>query len=139
MRTARILPLVATSLLFASVTSSVTQPASAAGSQCTRGWTGTVTYGRQQSSNSSKTQDRVSGRGTESSNFSLSSHYSAQIAVRDVRDPSAVNGLASISMNSNSSETRSAQDSYTCPHEKGRRTMTGTFVDKGARAESKPT
>ena len=57
--------------------------APAAAAQCTRGWTGTVQYARSQSNNSNKTVDRVSGKGTDTTNWTMTYDYAAQVAVRE--------------------------------------------------------
>ena len=61
--------------------SSVASPVAAA--QCTRGWTGTIQYSRSQSNSDNKTVDRVTGTGTETTNWTLTSEYGAQVAVRE--------------------------------------------------------
>lgn len=126
---ARTLPLITTALLLSTTTGPALSSAAAAAT-CTSGWTGSVTYSRIQSANTSKTQDRVSGKGTETTNWTMNYNYNAQIAVRALRDPSAPNGVASIAMSSSSTETKAAKDRYICPHEKTAREMTGNFTSQ---------
>ncbi|MGH6782932.1 MAG: esterase/lipase family protein, partial [Sphingomonadaceae bacterium] len=105
-------------------------PLAAEAAQCTRGWAGTVQYSRSQADSSSKTEQRVSGKGTETTNWSMTYDYVAQVAVRATAEPDVSIGRANISLNSISTETKSAQDRYVCPHERTPRTMSGNFVSK---------
>lgn len=105
-------------------------PLAAEAAQCTRGWAGAVQYSRSQANNSSKTEQRVSGKGTETTNWSMTYDYVAQVAVRATAEPDVSIGRANINLNSISTETKSAQDRYVCPHERTPRTMSGSFVSK---------
>lgn len=62
-------------------------PASAqkSASLCESGWACTVQYSRNQSLSDSKTVQRVSGKGTENSNFSLT--YTRTAARRSMKRP----------------------------------------------------
>jgi pimeloyl-ACP methyl ester carboxylesterase len=105
-----------------------TAAAPAAAAQCTRGWTGTVQYTRSQANSSNKTVDRVSGKGTDTTNWTMTYDYVAQVAVREGPDPESSIGKANISLASVSTETRTAQDRQICPHERTPRAMSGNFV-----------
>ena len=106
--------------------SSVASPVAAA--QCTRGWTGTIQYARSQSNSDNKTVDRVTGRGTETTNWTLSYEYGAQVAVREAPGSDNSLGTANINLTSVSTETKSAKDQQVCPHTKQRRAVSGDFV-----------
>lgn len=109
------------------VLSGAATPAIAAG--CASGWTGTVNYTRAQSDNRDKTVDRVTGRGTETTNWTFQYNYGAQIAVRALAQGMSA-GQASISHASSSTETKSAQDIDVCPRTRERRQVSGNFVSK---------
>jgi len=120
----RNLPVLAAGLMLSGGAS----PVAAAAAQCASGWAGSVQYSRSQANSDSKTEKRVSGKGTETTNWSMNYQYSAQVAVRATPDPDISTGRASISMTSTSSESKSAEDRYICPHERTPRSMTGSFV-----------
>ncbi|MGR4893264.1 esterase/lipase family protein [Sphingopyxis sp. LARHCG72] len=103
-------------------------PVAAAAAQCASGWAGSVQYSRSQANSDSKTEKRVSGKGTETTNWSMNYEYAAQVAVRATPDPDVSTGRANISMTSTSTESKSAEDRYICPHERTPRSMTGSFV-----------
>ncbi|MCW1431108.1 alpha/beta fold hydrolase [Novosphingobium sp. JCM 18896] len=108
--------------------SGVAAPAIAA--QCSSGWTGTINYSRTQALSDNKTVDRVSRKGTETTNFNLAYNYGASIAVRAEGGAGLSAGRANIAMTSSSTETRSAQDQDVCPLTKQRHEVSGSFVDK---------
>jgi pimeloyl-ACP methyl ester carboxylesterase len=110
------------------ILSGAATPAIAA--QCTRGWTGSVQYSRSQANSNTKTEQRVSGKGTETTSWSMTYDYGAQVAVRETPDADVSIGRANISLSSVSTETKSAQDQYICPHERTPRQMSGSFVTK---------
>ena len=122
----RILPALSVGLIL----SSTALPAAAAAGQCARGWTGTVEYTRSQANNSSKTVERVSRKGTDTTNWSMTYNYAAQVAVRATPDPDLSLGRANISLSSVSTETTSAQDQQICPHTTTPRSVSGSFVTK---------
>lgn len=102
--------------------------ASAAGGTCTRGWTGSVQYFRSQANSSSKSQERVSGKGMDTTNWSMTYDYSAQIAVREAAEPGLSAGRANVNVNSVSTETRASMDQHMCSGERTPRSMSGNFV-----------
>ncbi len=122
----RALPALAIGLIL----SSTAVPVAAAAAQCTRGWAGTVEYARSQSNNSSKTVERVSRKGTDTTNWTMTYEYAAQVAVRATADPDLSLGRANISLSSISTETTTARDQDICPHTRTPRSMSGTFVTK---------
>jgi pimeloyl-ACP methyl ester carboxylesterase len=99
-----------------------------AAAQCAGGWAGSVQYSRSQSNSNTKTEQRVSGKGTETTNWSMTYDYAAQVAVRATPNPDVSIGKANISLSSVSTEAKSAQDRYICPHERTPRAMSGSFV-----------
>lgn len=127
----RTLPTLAIGLMLSSATLPVAagMPTAAAG-KCAGGWAGSVRYSRTYANSSSKTVQRVSGTGTETSNWSMNSNYTAQVSVRATPDPDISLARANISMSSVSKETKSSNDRRICPHEKTMRAMSGSFVDQ---------
>lgn len=105
-------------------------PVAAAANQCATGWAGTIQYTRKQSNSDSKTQTRVSGKGTETTNWAMTYDYAAQVTVRPAPDGDFSLGRANINMNSVSTETKAANDQMICPHERTMRQMSGRFVNK---------
>ena len=104
-------------------------PVAAAASQCTRGWAGSVQYTRTQSNSQSKTEDRISNRGKETTDWSMTYNYTANVAVRAAANSSDSTGVASISLSSVSTERKASDDRQICPHERTPRTMRGNFVN----------
>lgn len=125
----RSLPSIAAGLMLSGAAAPVAAKMAAA-SQCARGWTGSVQYTRNQSHSDAKTEQRVSGKGTETTNWSMTYDYAAQVAVRGVPDSELSTGRANISLTSVSTETRTAEDRYICPHERTPRSMSGSFVSQ---------
>lgn len=119
-------PALAAGLVF----SNAAAPLAAEKGSCAGGWSGTVQYTRAQSNSDAKTVQRVSGTGTENSNWSMTYNYAAQIAVRATPDPNVSDARANITLASVSTETKTAQDRYVCRNEKTARTMSGNFVTK---------
>jgi pimeloyl-ACP methyl ester carboxylesterase len=101
-----------------------------AAAQCTRGWTGTVQYSRSQANSSNKTVDRISGKGKDTTNWSMTYDYGAQIAVREGPDPDSSLGKANVSLTSVSTETKSSNDQQICPHTTTPRAVSGSFITK---------
>ena len=126
MTVSRTLPALAISLIL----SSTALPTVAAAAQCTRGWTGSVQYTRSQANSSSKTVERVSRKGSDTTNWSMTYDYAAQVAVRATPDPDISLGRANITLSSVSTETTTAQDQQICPHTRTPRQVSGSFVSK---------
>ena len=121
----RTLPALAVGLMLSGAASPV-----AAVTQCTAGWAGSIQYSRKQSISDSKTEQRISGKGTETTNWTLNHDYSAQVSVRPAPDGDFSLGRANIAMTSISNETKSASDKMICPHERHVSEMSGKFVRK---------
>lgn len=117
-------------IAIAPLLSTTAVPLAAEAAQCASGWAGTVQYTRTQANSSSKTVTRVTGKGEETTNWSLTYDYVAQVAVRAAPEPELSLGRANISLNSVSTETKTAKDQYVCPHERAPRTMSGSFITK---------
>jgi len=122
----RILP----ALAIASSLSSTAIPLAAEAAGCSSGWAGTIQYTRSQANSDAKTEQRVTGKGTETTNWSMTYDYVAQVSVRPAPGSDDSLGRANISATSVSTETKSAQDRYICPHERTPRAMSGSFVSK---------
>lgn len=101
-----------------------------AATRCESGWAGNIQYTRKQTNSDNKTEQRISGKGTETTNWSLNADYSAQVSVRPAPDGDFSLGRANINMTSTSTETKSANDKMICPHERHVREMSGNFVRK---------
>jgi pimeloyl-ACP methyl ester carboxylesterase len=110
--------------------SSTAIPLAAQAAQCSSGWAGTIQYSRNQSNSDAKTEQRVTGKGTETTNWSMTYDYVAQVSVRPAAEADYSIGKATISLTSVSTETKSAQDRYICPHERTPRAMSGSFISK---------
>jgi pimeloyl-ACP methyl ester carboxylesterase len=126
----RSLPALAIGLMLASTAVPVAAEAAAAAAKCTRGWAGSVQYSRSQANSSSKTEERVSRKGMDTTNWSMKYDYTAQIAVRATPQPDFSVGRANISLSSVSTETRASQDQHMCSGERTPRTMSGQFVNR---------
>ena len=98
--------------------------------KCTSGWAGTIQYSRNQANSDSKTVTRLSGKGTQTTDWSLKANYTAQIAVRPAADAEYSTGLANINASSVSTETVAANDRDICPHQRVSQGMSGNFVSK---------
>ncbi len=122
----RVLP----ALAIASLLTTTVAPVAAEAAACASGWAGTVQYTRNQANSDAKTEQRVTGKGTETTNWSMTSNYAAQVSVRPAPEPDLSLARANISLSSVSTETKSAQDKYICPHERTPRAMSGSFVSK---------
>ncbi len=105
-------------------------PVAAAAAQCTRAWTGSVQYSRSHANSSSKTEDRISGKGTETTNWSTTFKYTAQVSVREGPDRTSSIAKANIGVSSVSTETKTANDRHICPHERTPRAMSGSFASR---------
>ncbi|SEH17211.1 Putative serine esterase [Sphingopyxis sp. YR583] len=127
MKISRTLPALTLALMLSGAAAPV---AAAAAAQCDSGWAGTISYSRHQSNSNSKTEKRVSGKGTETSDWGMTYDYKAQVVVRATENPDLSTGLANISLNSVSTETKSANERFICPHERTPREMSGNFVYK---------
>ena len=112
------------------ILSSTAFPAAAAASQCVRGWMGSIQYSRSQANNSSRSEQRVSGKGMDSTTSSMTYDYSAQVAVRAGTAPGVSFGRADIGLTSVSSESRASTDEDICPGTYTPRQMSSTFVTK---------
>lgn len=124
----RSLPALAAGLLLSGAALPVA--ASAAGAQCTRGWTGSVQYFRSQANSNSKTEKRVSGKGMDTMNWSMTYDYAAQIAVREAAEAGLSAARANINASLVSTETKSSMDQHMCSGERTPRSMSGNFVSK---------
>lgn len=107
-------------------------PASAqnAGVACANGWAGTVQYSRNQALSDTKTEQRVSGKGTETTNFSMTYDYTVQVSLRAQPGSELSEARANITLASFSREAKTANDRHICPHERAERTMSGTFLSE---------
>ena len=105
--------------------------AAPAGGAKSSAWTGTVSYTRTQSLSESKTEDRISGRGKDTRNFSLKYDYKATVGV--VEDPqrrgSSI-GKANITHSFAATDTTLAVEKNSCDRGKTWQEMTGKFVSE---------
>lgn len=98
--------------------------------QCQSGWTGTINYKRTQSVSDNKTVPRISGKGTQTTNFAMNYDYGARIAVRALAEAGLSAGRADISHTQTATETTSSQDIQVCPHTYERRQVSGTSTSQ---------
>ena len=105
------------------------QPTAAA--KCSGAWTGSITYTRTQSSSNSKTVERVSGRGQDTTNFEMHYNYRAQIAVIESQERSGSSiGRATVNHSMTSTETVDAKERNSCDRGKTWQVMSGTSTSK---------
>lgn len=107
-----------------------TPVAAAAAAKCASGWAGTVEFSRHQANSDSKTVTRVSGKGTQTTDSSMTYDYTAQVAVRPAPGAEYSLGTAKIDLSSVATETVNSNDRMICPHERTIRQMSGSFVSK---------
>jgi hypothetical protein len=105
----------------------------AAAPKCLGAWTGIISYSRTQSLSNSKTVERVSGRGQDTTNFEMKYDYKASVIVTE--DP-AMNGqskaVAAINHNMSSSETVVGKEKNSCDRGKSWQEMSGTGTSKSS-------
>lgn len=114
------------SAAFAQKTSTAAK--SSAAPKCASGaWTGVITYGRFQTMTNNKTEQRVSGRGQDTTSFNMTYNYNAKVAVMESpENNSSSRGLATIDSNMNSTEVVEAKESNSCDRGKTWKVMSGT-------------
>jgi hypothetical protein len=104
----------------------------AATPKCSGVMTGTIKYTRTQSLTDNKTVQRVSGRGTDKTDFHMAYEYNALVALTE--DPSkGVGGskaIANIDQKMSSTETVVANESNSCDRGKSWQNMSGTSTSK---------
>jgi pimeloyl-ACP methyl ester carboxylesterase len=105
-------------------------PVAAAAAKCESGWAGTVEYSRHQANSNSKTVQRISGKGTQTTDTSMIYDYTAQVAVRPAPGAEYSLGTANINMTAVATETVNSNDRMICPHERVERQMSGHSVSK---------
>jgi pimeloyl-ACP methyl ester carboxylesterase len=112
-------------------TSTVASNKPKASAKCSGAWTGSITYTRSQSSSNSKTVERVSGRGQDTTNFEMSYNYRAQVAVIEApeRNGSSI-GRATVNHSMTSSETVDAKERNSCDRGKTWQVMSGNSTSK---------
>lgn len=105
------------------------QPMAAA--KCSGAWTGSITYTRSQTTSNSKTVDRVSGRGQDTTNFEMNYNYKAQVAVIEAPEKNGSSvGRATINHSMTSSEIVEAKERNSCDRGKTWQEMSGTSTSK---------
>jgi pimeloyl-ACP methyl ester carboxylesterase len=125
-------PTVALGLLgtFVASLAAAAAPAPAGPACASSAWTGTVSYQRLQSTSSSKTVPRVSGRGEDRTDFEMSYDYKALVAVTASPDGRGSVGKATVRQTSSSKETTVAKETNSCDRGKSWQEMTGTFTNE---------
>ncbi len=126
----RTLPALAVGLMLSSATVPSAAGMKTTAAACTSGWVGNINYTRHMANSQNKTVTRVSGKGTDRSNWSMTYDYAAQVTVRATDNPDLSLGRANISMKSISTETKAAEDRDMCMQQRVYRTVTGNFVSK---------
>ncbi|WP_342250899.1 esterase/lipase family protein [Sphingomonas sp. OTU376] len=126
----RTLPALAAGLMLSSATVPAAAGMKAAPAKCTSGWVGNVQYSRHIANSQDKTVARVSGKGTDTTSWSMTYDYAAQVTVRATDNPDISLGRANINLKSISIETKAAQDTDMCMQQRMYRTVSGNFVSK---------
>lgn len=130
------------SLAFGLILTSAANPPAPAGTAparaCIRGWSGSIQFTRKQTSTFSKSEPRLSGKGTQTSNSTTNYDYAAQIGVRETPERQGFStATARISSVNTLSRSTSATDQGMCSGERQPRTMTGsTTTQRETRAET---
>jgi pimeloyl-ACP methyl ester carboxylesterase len=102
-----------------------------AASKCNGAWTGSITYTRTQSMSDTKTTERVSNRGKDTTTFEMKYDYKAQVAVVESPEQNGRSeGKATINHSFTSSETTKAVEKNSCDRGKTWRDMKGDFVSQ---------
>ena len=111
-----------------------------AAAKCSGAWTGTIRYTRAQSMSDSKTVDRVSGRGRDTTRSEMQYQYTANVGVVGSPDGgSSSRGRASISHRFTATETTNAVEKNSCDRGKTWRDMHGTFTSQTQTSASQQT
>ncbi len=98
---------------------------------CSGAWTGSITYRRTQADSHHKVVERVSGRGTDTTDWNMKYEYSARVMVKE----SAVSrgqseGIAKIRHSMSSKETVEAVEKNSCDRGKTWRDMRGNTTSE---------
>lgn len=102
-----------------------------AASKCNGAWTGSITYTRTQSMSDTKTTERVSTRGKDTTTFEMKYDYRAQVAVVESPEQNGSSlGRATINHSFTSSETTKAVEKNSCDRGKTWRDMRGDFLSQ---------
>lgn len=109
-------------------TAAFAQKKAAPAAKCTSSaWTGIVTYKRSQSMTHSKTEQRVSNRGEDKTNFEMKYEYKAEVAVVESPEKNgSSDAKATIDMSHTSKETVVAKEKNSCDRGKTWKEMSGT-------------
>src|SRR5690606_32242924 len=86
----------------------------AAGTKCSGAWTGTVTYTRTQGLTNNKTEQRVSGRGEDTTNFEMKYDYAARVAVIEIPGTTGSTGKGTVNHTMTSIEKIHAVEKNSC-------------------------
>ncbi len=124
----RTFPALSVGLLLSSAAAPIAADAAAA--KCVRGWTGTVQYVKNQSNSRTKSEPRISGKGTETTSWSMTNNYAAKISVRAGVQPGSSAGRAVVNYALVSSENKSSTSEFFCPRERSPRIMSGNFTSQ---------
>lgn len=99
--------------------------------KCSGAWTGTISYSRTQSMANNKTEERVSGRGKDTTKFEMKYDYKAQVAVVESPEKNGQSlGKATINHSMTSNETVSAVEKNSCDRGKTWQDMRGESSSK---------
>ena len=95
--------------------------------KCTGAWTGVVTYTRTQSMTNNKREERVSGRGHDTTKWEMKYDYRARVAVVDnKKQDGGSSARANVRHNFSSDETVDAVELNSCDRGKTWKEMRGT-------------
>lgn len=94
--------------------------------KCSGAWTGTIAYSRKQSKTNNKKVERVSGRGTDTTNWEMKYDYNARVAVVESPEKNGSSaGKATITHDFSSIETVEAVEKNSCDRGKTWKDMRG--------------
>ena len=112
----------------AATASARTKPAAA---KCNGAWTGSIIYTRTQSMSDTKTTERVSTRGKDTTTIEMKYDYKAQVAVVESPEQNGRSeGKATINHSFTSSDTTKAVEKNSCDRGKTWRDMSGNFLSQ---------
>ncbi|HMS11433.1 MAG TPA: hypothetical protein PKE66_18230, partial [Pyrinomonadaceae bacterium] len=106
-------------------------PTKPAASKCNGAWTGSIIYTRTQSMSDTKTTERVSTRGMDTTTIEMKYDYKAQVAVVESPEQNGRSeGKATINHSFTSSDTTKAVEKNSCDRGKTWRDMSGNFLSQ---------
>ena len=98
---------------------------------CSGAWTGTISYKRSQTFANNKTEDRVSGRGKDTTAFEMKYDYTARVAVVEMTGQTgSITGKGKVDHSMTSFEKVEAVEKNSCDRGKTWKEMRGTSISQ---------